>query len=124
MRLLGFKYDTRKKSFYVDGHEREDVVKTRNEFCKRYLTEFEPYCKRWVQVSKSEAVTMKCLDIELGHHYFDIINNKEMLEFHIDYWERSKAPLPLIPANHANNQHTSVVQSQANLYRGARRNRL
>ncbi|KAI2513104.1 hypothetical protein MHU86_1396 [Fragilaria crotonensis] len=97
MRLLGFKYDTRKKSFYVDGHEREDVVKTRNEFCKRYLTELEPYCKRWVQVSKSEAVTMKGLDIELGHHYFDIINNKEMLEFHIDYWERSKAPLPPIP---------------------------
>jgi hypothetical protein len=26
MRLLGFKCDTRKKSFYVDGHEREDVV--------------------------------------------------------------------------------------------------
>jgi hypothetical protein len=45
-----------------------------------------------VQVSKSEAETLKGIDIELGHHYFDIINNKEMLEFHIDYWERNKAP--------------------------------
>ena len=26
MRLLGFQYDTRKKSFSVDGHERDDVV--------------------------------------------------------------------------------------------------
>jgi hypothetical protein len=26
MRLLGFSYDTRKKSFYVDEHEREDVL--------------------------------------------------------------------------------------------------
>jgi hypothetical protein len=26
MQLLGFKYDTQKKSVYVDGHEREDVV--------------------------------------------------------------------------------------------------
>ena len=110
MRLLNFKYDSRKKSFYVDGHEREDVVVTRNEFCKRYLTELEPYCKRWVQVSKSEAETIKDLDIELGHHYFDIINNKEMIEFHIDYWERNKAPPSPTPVTPS----TSIrVSSQA-----------
>ena len=55
MTLLNFKYDSRKKSFYVDGHEREVVVVTQNEFCKHSLTELEPYCKRRVQVSKSEA---------------------------------------------------------------------
>jgi hypothetical protein len=27
-------YDARKKSFYVDGHEREDVVADRTSFCK------------------------------------------------------------------------------------------
>jgi hypothetical protein len=43
--LLGFCYDTRKKTFYVDGHERHDVVATRSAFCKRYLTDFEPYCR-------------------------------------------------------------------------------
>jgi hypothetical protein len=47
MRLLGFKYDARKKSFFVDGHEREDVVA--KAFCKTYLTKMEPYCKCWVQ---------------------------------------------------------------------------
>jgi hypothetical protein len=43
-------------------------------------------------VSTSEAKTKKDLDIEKGHHSFDIISNKEILEFHIDYWEQSKAP--------------------------------
>ena len=33
-RLLRFKYDTRRKSFYVGGHECEDVVAHRNVFCK------------------------------------------------------------------------------------------
>ena len=80
------------KSFYDDGHEREDVFVTQNEFCKCYLTELEPYCRRWVQVSNSEAETIRDLDIELGHHYIDITNNKEMLEFHIDFWEQNKAP--------------------------------
>ena len=43
MRLIVFGHDRRKKSFYVDGHEREDVVTDRYGFCKRYLTEYEPY---------------------------------------------------------------------------------
>jgi hypothetical protein len=43
MRLLGFRYDARRKSFYVNGHERDDVVANRSQFCKTYLTELEPY---------------------------------------------------------------------------------
>ena len=36
MRLLNFKNDTRKNSFYVESHECDYyVVETRNEFCKR-----------------------------------------------------------------------------------------
>jgi hypothetical protein len=42
MHLLGFKYDARKKSFYVDGHEREDVVANQQAFCETYLTKLEP----------------------------------------------------------------------------------
>jgi hypothetical protein len=88
MRLLGFRYDARRKSFYVDGHERDDVVANRIRFCKNYLTELEPYCNRWIQVSISEAMTVKDLDIGLGHSYFDIIGNEQRVEFHIDYWNR------------------------------------
>ena len=88
MRLLGFKHDQKKKSFYVDGHERHDVVANRTEFCKRYLTEYEPYCKRWVQLPLIEATSLKAVDIGFGYSYFDIIADKEMIEFHIDYWNR------------------------------------
>ena len=44
MRILGFKYDVRRKSFNVDGHEREDVVANRQTFCETFLTKLEPYC--------------------------------------------------------------------------------
>jgi hypothetical protein len=88
MRLLGFRYDTRRKSFYVDGHERDDVVANRKEFCKRYLTEYEPRCKRWVQLSVVEANTIKDLDLRFGYTYFNIFADKQMVEFHIDYWSR------------------------------------
>ncbi|KAI2509106.1 hypothetical protein MHU86_5354 [Fragilaria crotonensis] len=101
MRQLNFKYEARKKSFYVDGHERDDVVANRKEFCKRYLTELEPYCRRWVQVSKEDALAMDGLNLRLGHSYFDIVNDTEMFEFHIDYWSQccrknnGRACLPL-----------------------------
>jgi hypothetical protein len=90
MRLLDFKYDTRRKSFYVDGHEREDVVANRQTFCETYLTKLEPCCKRWIQCPISKATTIKGLDIGFGHRYFDIIRNEEVVEFHIDYWNRTQ----------------------------------
>ena len=55
LRRLGFSYDTRKKSFFVDGHERPNVVFRRNEFCILYLSKLEPRTYRWIQVTK-EAV--------------------------------------------------------------------
>jgi hypothetical protein len=88
MRLLGFRYDTRRKSFYVDGHERDDVVASRKEFCKRYLTEYEPHCKRWVQLSVVEANTIKDLNLRFGYTCFNIIADEQMVEFHIDNWSR------------------------------------
>jgi hypothetical protein len=58
------------------------------QFCRNYLTELEPYCNRWIQVSIIEAITIKDLDIGLGHSYFDIVGNEQRIEFHIDYWNR------------------------------------
>jgi hypothetical protein len=46
MQVLGLHYDTTQKNFYVDGHEREDIVANRTAFCKANLTEYEPYCRR------------------------------------------------------------------------------
>ena len=87
MTLLGFRHDSRKKSFYVDGHEREDVIQDRIVFCKEYLTQFEPFCCRWVQVSKEKAASIKGVDIVgFGFHFHDIIAGFDCVEFHIDYW--------------------------------------
>ena len=33
-------------------------------------------------------MTIKALDIRLGHSYFDIVGNEQRIEFHIDYWNR------------------------------------
>jgi hypothetical protein len=85
MRDLGFSYDLRKKSYYVDGHERSDVVEYRHSFCTDYLTVYEPRCLRWVQVRKDKAMTMDGVTVELGYDYVDPKTGKEMVEFHIDY---------------------------------------
>ncbi|KAI2505686.1 hypothetical protein MHU86_8745 [Fragilaria crotonensis] len=88
IRLLGFSYDARRKSFYVDGHERDDVVAYRTIFCRQYLTEYEPRCHRWVQLSLESAQTMKDIDIEFGFCYANASKDGEpWIEFHIDYWD-------------------------------------
>ncbi len=88
MRLLGFHYDTRKKSFYVDGYEREDVVADCNKFCRENFTEFEPYCRRWVQMTIEDTLAMKDLDLRFGYHNEDIVAGTSNVEFHIDYWNQ------------------------------------
>jgi len=54
MYALGYKYATRHKRYYVDGHEKEDIVKYRNEFLKRYL-EYELQAHRWRQLTYKQA---------------------------------------------------------------------
>lgn len=43
MRILGYMYRPVEKSYYVDGHEREDVVGYRNDY---YLPTMEHYSLR------------------------------------------------------------------------------
>ncbi len=37
MQALGFKYEIRKKGYYVDGHEKPSTIEYRKSFCERYL---------------------------------------------------------------------------------------
>ena len=39
-------------------------------------------------MSKGKAMTMPNVDVELGHRYFDIVQDEEHIEFHVDYWNR------------------------------------
>ena len=90
LRRLGFSYDTRKKSFFVDGHERPNVVCRRNEFCLLYLSKLEPKTHRWIQVPKETVETWKTekkiSDDTRGYHYHST-DNVEMVEYHVDDYD-------------------------------------
>ena len=49
MNKFGFKYRPRRKTFYVDGHERPETVDYRKGYITRYLKN-EIRCHRWIQL--------------------------------------------------------------------------
>jgi hypothetical protein len=93
---LNYRYDVRKKAYYVDGHEQEDVVKDRMKSVKRYLKD-TLRCYEWVQVTKEqlqplldkakkakeEGKDKYLLSLKDAHVYSDK-NGVEMYEFHVD----------------------------------------
>jgi hypothetical protein len=88
---LGFSYDNRKKSFFVDGHERPNVVFRRNEFCTLYLSKLEPRTHRWIQVTKEAVEKWKAEkripeDDTRGYHYHSE-DNVDLVEFHVDDYD-------------------------------------
>ncbi|KAG7352840.1 hypothetical protein IV203_008888 [Nitzschia inconspicua] len=91
MKQLGMKYANHKKSYYVHGHERQDVVTSRELFCKRYLVDLEPRCIRWIQITKEKAAKLQSLSMEFGREYMegDIV----MVEFHEDYIDKASLKL-------------------------------
>ena len=88
LKRLGFNHDARKKSFFVDGHERPNVVFRRNEFCTTYLTKHEPRTHRWIQVEAKTVEEWKrenkmSEDDSRGYNYISD-DNRHMVEFHVD----------------------------------------
>ena len=83
---LGFKYEARKKGYYVDNHEKPETVSYRRHFVKRYL-EYEKRMFRWLQLPLAKVKEMEeMLDIDkgLGYRYTDSTTYEEMVEFHVD----------------------------------------
>jgi hypothetical protein len=89
LKVLGFVYDLRKKTFYVDGHEKAEQRFTRLLFSKKYLTELEPHMHRWVPLTMGEArdmVNSGAMDekwLLAGYKYQDE-DDEERIEFHVD----------------------------------------
>ncbi|EIM84034.1 uncharacterized protein STEHIDRAFT_27887, partial [Stereum hirsutum FP-91666 SS1] len=44
---MGWRYGRKRNGMYVDGHEREDVVKYRKEFVQRWKEKYEPRMHVW-----------------------------------------------------------------------------
>jgi DNA-binding transcriptional regulator YhcF (GntR family) len=51
---LGFIYETRRKGYFVDGHEKPGMIEYRKQFVTRYL-QYERHAHRWIQISVLEA---------------------------------------------------------------------
>jgi hypothetical protein len=90
MHYLEFSNDKVKKSYYVDGHEKEEQVQHRSKFINTYLSEIEPFTHRWVQMTLFNFQTMQSLlskdeqVISSGHKYWDNTTNEWWMEFHVD----------------------------------------
>ena len=84
MTLLGFKYEPRKKTYYVDSHEHPDNVKYRREFIQCYF-EYELRCYRWITITQLERDAMvKKGEIlnDLGYKFEKA--GSVFYEFHVD----------------------------------------
>ena len=86
MNVLGFKYELRRKGYYVDGHEKPATIEYRKAFCERYLA-YEARMHRWVQVKEEVAKKLE-EDGEIaegsGYYYTDQGTQERMVEFHVD----------------------------------------
>ena len=84
MNRLGFKYEPRRKSYYVDSHETPENVEYRSKFISRYFA-YELLAHRWYSITLEERNTMvnnNDIPKELGYKYE--INGQTFFEFHID----------------------------------------
>jgi hypothetical protein len=71
--VLGFKYELRKKGYYVDGHEKPATIEYRKAFCERYLAH-EARMHRWVQVKEEVAKALEekgDITPGSGYYYYD-----------------------------------------------------
>ena len=84
MKILGFKYERRRKSYYVDTHEKPENVRYRREFIKRYF-KYEIRAYRWISISADERTNMVMegkIEKDLGYEYKK--EGKTYFKFHID----------------------------------------
>jgi hypothetical protein len=58
MEHLGFRYQPRMKCYYVDGHEKTEVIAYRRNFVRRYF-EQEQRMFRWIQIPLLEVEAME-----------------------------------------------------------------
>jgi hypothetical protein len=86
MLKIGFKHETRRKGYYVDGHEKKGTIEYRWAFCDRYLA-LERRMHRWIQVPLKEAKRLKDenqVEEKSGFEYTDSLTGQPMVEFHVD----------------------------------------
>ena len=85
LHALGFSYEVRRKTYYVDGHEKPGTIRYRWKFVARYFSH-ERRMHRWYQITKDRAKELAkkhpVLD-KCGYQYVDN-NGNAMVEYHVD----------------------------------------
>jgi hypothetical protein len=75
IKKLGFNYEPRRKSYFVDGHEKESTIHYRWRFIESYLA-YEQRMYRWIQITEKDALTLEekgLLPKNSCYHYTGII---------------------------------------------------
>ena len=89
MHRLGFKYEGRKKTYYVDSHEKPENVAYRSSFLERYFL-YEIRAYRWLSLSLEESnklVEDKQMSDCVGYKYTQVENDgstNTYVEYHVD----------------------------------------
>ena len=90
MTSMGFKYSPLKKSYYVDGHERPEVVCHRNRYIAEYIhNELRTF--RWIQLPEYKVRKLdeenSGFSMNDGYKYNCIEKDVTMYEYHVDTHE-------------------------------------
>ena len=92
MESLGFQYYVCQKTYYIDGHEKPEVVAYRKKYVANYIDD-EIRCFRWVQLSEDEVAKMEQTNADFvrdsGYKYIDNETGLTMYEFHVDDLQNS-----------------------------------
>ena len=87
MHQLGFKFSSKTKIYYVDGHEKPEVVEHRQKYINQYIRE-ELLCYRWVQLNEDQVneleIKNKGFSRNNGYKYINKDTQNVMYEFHVD----------------------------------------
>ena len=81
---MGFSFQTRTKSYMVDGHENEDQRAHREKHTKTYLAVLELRTHRWIQFTEDEYDQLKFKVLATPGRYTNDNTGVEMVEFHVD----------------------------------------
>ena len=86
---MNFTYDTRAKSYMVDGHEHKEQREHRSKHTTEYLTVLETNTFRWVQMTVEEFDQLPYRsEIHSTGYTYTGIDGKPMIELHVDDHEK------------------------------------
>ena len=83
---LGFKYEPRRKCYYVDNHEKPETKFYRKKFNRRYLLH-ELRMHRWIQIESSKVRELQeagVIQQDTDAYLYQDESGKDMVEYHVD----------------------------------------